>query len=69
MIPDDLCAEVIGQEGFISAVDGDVTTPKVVAKHGDEPDEVLADKKFEDQRRSIKRKRLMTDKKTKDDAE
>ncbi|PWA51323.1 hypothetical protein CTI12_AA455980 [Artemisia annua] len=32
VIPNDLCAKVVGDEGFISAVDGDVFTNKVVAK-------------------------------------
>ncbi|PWA65591.1 hypothetical protein CTI12_AA334540 [Artemisia annua] len=79
VIPDDLCVEVVGEEGFILVVDGDVITDKVVAKQGDEPDEVLAkngvgqdgalaEEKFEEQGRSFKRRRLMADKKTKDDA-
>ncbi|PWA36674.1 hypothetical protein CTI12_AA597560 [Artemisia annua] len=72
-------AEVVGDEGFISAINGDVITDKVVAKQGDVPDEVLAkngvgqdrmlaEEKFENQGRLIKRRRLMADKKTMDDA-
>jgi hypothetical protein len=100
VIPDDQCAEVVGDgeqrvcdgvvilvgdEGCISVVDGDVIKAKVVAKQGDEPhgavipDEVLekngigqhgvlTEEKFEDQGRSIKRRRLMADKTPKDDA-
>ncbi|PWA71789.1 hypothetical protein CTI12_AA277340 [Artemisia annua] len=79
VIPDDQCAVVVGNEGCISVVEGDVIKDKVVAKQGDEPDEVLeknevgkdgvlAEDKFEDQGRSIKRRRLMADKKPKDDA-
>ncbi|PWA44826.1 hypothetical protein CTI12_AA523050 [Artemisia annua] len=76
---DDQCAVVVGDEGCISVVGGDVIKDKVVAKQGDEPHEVLeknrvgqdgvlAEEKFEDQGRSIKRRRLMADKKPKDDA-
>ncbi|PWA77148.1 hypothetical protein CTI12_AA227460 [Artemisia annua] len=79
VIPDDQCAVVVGNEGCISVVEGDVIKDKVVAKQGDEPDEVLekngvgqdrvlVEEKFEDQGRSIKRRRLMADKKPKDDA-
>ncbi|PWA86263.1 hypothetical protein CTI12_AA142470 [Artemisia annua] len=70
VIPYDMCAEVVGDEGCISTVDGDAITDKVVAKQGDEPDEVLekngvgqdgvvVEEKFKDQGRSIKRIRLM----------
>ncbi|PWA56307.1 hypothetical protein CTI12_AA421490 [Artemisia annua] len=80
VIPDDQCAVVVGNEGCISVVEGDVIKDKVVAKQGDEPvqvlekngvgqDGVLAEDKFEDQGRSIKRRRLMADKKPKDDAD
>ena len=80
VIPDDQCDVVVGDEGYISVVDGDVIKDKVVAKQGDEPlqvlekngvgqDGVLAEDKFEDQGRSIKRQRLMADKKPKDDAD
>ncbi|PWA96199.1 hypothetical protein CTI12_AA040600 [Artemisia annua] len=76
---DDQCDIVVGDEGCISVVDGDAINDKVVAKQGDEPDEVLekngvgqdgvlAEKKFEDQGRLIKRRILMADKKPKDDA-
>ncbi|PWA97306.1 hypothetical protein CTI12_AA030120 [Artemisia annua] len=41
VIPDDQCAVVAGNEGCISVVEGDVIKDKVVAKQGDEPDEVL----------------------------
>ncbi|PWA42224.1 hypothetical protein CTI12_AA546870 [Artemisia annua] len=41
VIPDDQCAVVVGNEGCISVVEGDVIKDKVVAKQGDEPDEVL----------------------------
>ncbi|PWA68067.1 hypothetical protein CTI12_AA312520 [Artemisia annua] len=79
VIPYDQCAVVVRDEGCISVVDGDVIKNKVVAKQGDEPDEVLeknrvgqdgvlVEEKFEDQGRSIKRRRLMADKKPKDDA-
>ncbi|PWA52790.1 transposase, MuDR [Artemisia annua] len=80
VIPDDQCAVVVGNERCMSVVEGDVIKDKVVAKQGDEPDEVLekngvgqdgvlAEDKFEDQGRSIKRRRLMADKKPKDDAD
>ncbi|PWA54404.1 hypothetical protein CTI12_AA434200 [Artemisia annua] len=79
VIPDDQCALVVGNEGCMSVVEGDVIKDKVVAKQGDEPDEVLekngvgqevlAEDKFEDQGRSIKRRRLMADKKPMDDAD
>ncbi|PWA71624.1 hypothetical protein CTI12_AA253300 [Artemisia annua] len=41
VISDDQCAVVVGDEGCISVVEGDVIKDKVVAKQGDEPDEVL----------------------------
>ncbi|PWA56993.1 hypothetical protein CTI12_AA411040 [Artemisia annua] len=80
VIPDDQCAVVVGNERCISVVEGDVIKDKVVAKQGDEPvqvlekngvgqDGVLAEDKFEDQGRSIKRRRPMADKKPKDDAD
>ncbi|PWA58579.1 hypothetical protein CTI12_AA361660 [Artemisia annua] len=79
VILDEQCAEVVG-DGCLSVVEGDVIKDKVVAKQGDEPvqvlekngvwqDGVLAEDKFEDQGRSIKRRRLMADKKPKDDAD
>ncbi|PWA91638.1 hypothetical protein CTI12_AA023690 [Artemisia annua] len=80
VIPDDQCALVVGNEGCMPVVEGDVIKDKVVAKQGDEPvqvlekngvgqDGVLAEDKFEDQGRSIKRRRLMADKKPKVDAD
>ncbi|PWA96744.1 hypothetical protein CTI12_AA036450 [Artemisia annua] len=58
VIPDDQCVVVVGNEGCISVVEGDVINDKVVAKQGDEPvqvlekngvgqDGVLAEDKFE----------------------
>ncbi|PWA65083.1 hypothetical protein CTI12_AA258010 [Artemisia annua] len=76
VIPDDQCALVVGNEGCMPVVEGDVIKDKEVAKQGDEPvqvlekngvgqDGVIAEDKFEDQGRSIKRRRLMADKKPK----
>ncbi|PWA76468.1 hypothetical protein CTI12_AA235150 [Artemisia annua] len=76
VIPDDQCDLVVGNEGCMPVVEGDVIKDKEVAKQGDEPvqvlekngvgqDGVLAEDKFEDQGRSIKRQRLMADKKPK----
>ncbi|PWA76603.1 hypothetical protein CTI12_AA234720 [Artemisia annua] len=76
VIPDDQCALVVGNEGCMPVVEGDVIKDKEVAKQGDEPvqvlekngfgqDGVMAEDKFEDQGRSIKRRRLMADKKPK----
>ncbi|PWA85111.1 hypothetical protein CTI12_AA153160 [Artemisia annua] len=59
VIPDDQCALVVGNEGCMPVVEGDVIKDKVVAKQGDEPDQVLekngvgqdgvlAEDKFED---------------------
>ncbi|PWA86758.1 hypothetical protein CTI12_AA085250 [Artemisia annua] len=80
VIPDDQCALVVGNEGCMPVVEGDVIKDKEVAKQGDEPvqvlekngvgqDGVLAEDKFENQGRSIKRRRLMADKKPKVDAD
>ncbi|PWA65324.1 hypothetical protein CTI12_AA325110 [Artemisia annua] len=66
VIPDDQCALVVGNEGCMPVVEGDVIKDKDVAKQGDEPvqvlekngvgqDGVIAEDKFEDQGRSIKR--------------
>ncbi|PWA89001.1 transposase, MuDR [Artemisia annua] len=80
VVVDDQCALVVGSEGCMSVVERDVIKDKEVAKQGDEPvqvlekngvgqDGVLAEDKFEDQGRSIKRRRLMADKKPKVDAD
>jgi hypothetical protein len=41
VIPYDQCAIVVGDEGCILVVDGDVIKGKVVAKQGDKPDGAL----------------------------
>ncbi|PWA58062.1 hypothetical protein CTI12_AA367740 [Artemisia annua] len=76
VVVDDQCALVVGNEGCMPVVEGDVMKDKEVAKQGDMPvqvlekngvgqDEVFTEDKFEDQGRSIKRRRLMADKKPK----
>ncbi|PWA59146.1 hypothetical protein CTI12_AA247130 [Artemisia annua] len=80
VIPDDQCALVVENEGCMPVVEGDVIKDKVVTKQEDEPvqvlekngvgqDGVLAEDNFEDQGRSIKKRRLMADKKPKVDAD
>ncbi|PWA80291.1 PDDEXK-like protein [Artemisia annua] len=76
VVVDDQCVLVVGNEGCMPVIEGDVIKDKEVAKQGDEPvqvlekngvgqDGVIAEDKFEDQGRSIKRRRLMADKKPK----
>ena len=69
VIPDDFCTAIIAHEEFFLAGDGDMIPDEVVAKKGFRPDEVVAEEMLEDQTRSIKRGRLMADKKTKDYAQ
>ena len=65
VIPDDQCAVVIGNgEQRVSDV---AVIPH--GKNGVGQDGVITEDKFEDQGRSIKRRRLMADKKPKDDAD
>ncbi|PWA45148.1 hypothetical protein CTI12_AA513730 [Artemisia annua] len=72
VILDEQCAEVVGdgeQRVCDVAVIPDDQCALVVGNEGFGQDGVLAEDKFEDQGRSMKRRRLMADKKPKDDAD